>query len=462
MLENKIKVIIFDLDGVLADARDIHYYALNDALKKISDKFVISREEHLSTYDGLSTTKKLELLTKNKNLPSKYYNNIWELKQIYTRSVIKNTFKEDQNLINILSKLKKDGYKLAVASNSIKENIILMLQKLGIYSYFDVVMSNEDVNRVKPSPEIYLRIMIELEAGPREVLILEDSHIGRTSAVNSGAHLCPIIDPKDVTLDKIYSYLNIYNNKERPKWQGGSMNVVIPMAGAGSRFAAAGYTFPKPLIPILNMNSKPMIQLAVENINVDANFIFIVQKEHYEKYNLNTLLNLIKPNCKIITVDKMTEGAACTVLLAEQFINNDSQLFLANSDQFVEWDSNQFFYCMQGDNIDAGLATFKNSHMKWSYAKLGKDGFVEQVAEKNPISDNASVGFYYFRKGSDFCNAAKRMIEKNKRVNNEFYVCPVLNELIEDGKKVKIFEVEKMWSLGTPEDLKYFEENYSK
>ena len=116
-------------------------------------------------------------------------------------------------------------------------------------------------------------------------------------------------------------------------WKSDKMNVVIPMAGAGSRFAQVGYTFPKPLIEI---NGKPMIQVVLENLNIEANYTFIVQKEHYEKYSLQYLLNLIAPKCNIVQVDGITEGAACTTLLAKEFINNDAPLVMANSDQFVE------------------------------------------------------------------------------------------------------------------------------
>lgn len=458
-MSNKIKLICMDLDGVLADARDIHYNSLNFALEEVDPKYCIQRQEHISTYDGLSTKKKLQLLTQNKGLPLEYYGKIWKRKQYYTRNEILK-FEKNERLVAILEKLKNDGYELAVASNSIKENIVTMLEQLGIYNYFTTIFSNEDVNNPKPSPEIYLRVMINMNVGPKETLILEDSHIGRKGALESGAYLCPIVNPDDVTYEKISSYLGMYNNEIKPKWEGGSMNVVIPMAGKGSRFAQAGYTFPKPLIPIHNMGGKPMIQMVAENLNVNARFIYIVQKEHYEQYNLKTLLNLITPNCEIVQVDGVTEGAACTVLLAEKFINNDSQLFIANSDQFVEWDSNEFFYSMQGDHVDAGLATFRDTHIRWSFAKLDQDGFVAEVAEKNPISDIASVGFYWYKHGKDFVSAAKKMIIQNIRVNNEFYVCPVLNEIIKEGKKVKIFNVKKMWGTGTPEDLKYFEENY--
>jgi dTDP-glucose pyrophosphorylase len=229
------------------------------------------------------------------------------------------------------------------------------------------------------------------------------------------------------------------------------------MAGRGSRFEQAGYTFPKPLIDV---NGKPMIQVIAENLNVDATFIYVVQKEHREKYNLDTLLKLITPNCKIVEVDTVTEGAACTTLLAKEYINNDEPLLMANSDQFVEWDSNEFMYKMIEQSVDGGIVTFKSTHPKWSFAKIDDSGYVTEVAEKNPISNIATVGIYYWKTGSDYVKYAEQMIEKNMRINNEFYVCPVFNEAIGDGKKIKTFDVPRMWGLGTPEDLVQFLKYY--
>ena len=230
------------------------------------------------------------------------------------------------------------------------------------------------------------------------------------------------------------------------------MNVLIPMAGAGSRFEKAGYTFPKPLIDV---NGKPMIQLVTENLNIEARHIYIVQKSHYEKYNLQQLLNLISPECVIVQVDGVTEGAACTTLLAKEFINNDEPLVISNSDQVFEWDSNEFMYSMVADEVDGGILTFEATHPKWSFAKLGDDGFVTEVAEKNPISNIATAGVYYFRKGSDYVKYAEQMIERDIRTNNEFYVCPVYNQACEDSQKVKVFHIDRMWGLGTPEDLNH-------
>ena len=235
------------------------------------------------------------------------------------------------------------------------------------------------------------------------------------------------------------------------------MNVLIPMAGAGSRFEQAGYTFPKPLIEV---KGKPMIQLVVDSLNIDARHIFVVQESHYEKYNLKHLLNLISPNCEVVCVNGVTEGAACTTLLAKKFIDNNEPLVFANSDQFLDWDSNEFMYSMEADEIDGGMLTFTATHPKWSFAKLNDDGFVTEVAEKKPISDIATVGVYYWKRGADYVKYAEQMIRENIRVNNEFYVCPVFNEAIKDGKKIKTFHFDGMWGIGTPEDLDIFNKEY--
>ena len=253
--------------------------------------------------------------------------------------------------------------------------------------------------------------MVKAGVSPKETLIVEDSHIGRKAAQESGAYLCPVIDSNDVTYEKIKDHIVSHNEKSnlQPKWQGGKMKVLIPMAGAGSRFAKAGYTFPKPLIEV---KGKPMIQVVTENINIDVQHVYIVQKEHYEKYHLKTLLNLISPGCEIVQVDGLTEGAACTTLLAKEHIDNDYPLLIANSDQFIEWNSNEFMYSMGADSIDGGILTFRSTHPKWSFVELDVNGYVKRVAEKEPISDIATVGLYYWTKGSDYVKYAEQMIKK--------------------------------------------------
>jgi len=453
------KLIIFDLDGVLIDSRDKHYEALNRSISNVDKKYVISWEEHLSLYDGLPTSKKLALLTEKKGLPVDKYQQIWEDKQKSTIDIF-SELNPDQELIKYFRKIQSEDIKIAVASNSIRNTVKIILLKLGILEYIDYFVSNEDVLRNKPFPEMYWKCMTALNAIPKNTVIFEDSHIGRQGAIDSGSILIPVENRYDVNESKINEAIRLLNKIEKTNvpWRSEKMNVLIPMAGSGSRFASAGYTFPKPLIEV---NGKPMIQVVVENLNIEANYIFIVQKEHYEKYNLQYLLNLISPNCKIVQVDGLTEGAACTTLLAKEFINNDEPLLMANSDQFVEWNSNECLYAFNAEEIDGGIVTFEATHPKWSYAKIGTDGFISEVAEKKQISTDATVGIYFWKKGSDYVKYAEQMIEKNIRTNNEFYVCPVFNEAIQDGKKIRAKQIDKMWGIGTPEDLNYFLEHYN-
>ena len=173
-----IKLVVFDLDGVLVDAREIHYEALNQALSQVDEKYVINRQEHLSTYDGLSTTKKLNMLTKNKDLPVDFHNLIWKLKQEKTIDIIDN-FTTDTRICNILKRLKNDGYTIACATNSIRKTAKLQLIRRGFFEHIDFLYSNQDVTKPKPSSEIYLRCMLRANVDPNETIIIEDSHHGR-------------------------------------------------------------------------------------------------------------------------------------------------------------------------------------------------------------------------------------------------------------------------------------------
>jgi hypothetical protein len=228
------------------------------------------------------------------------------------------------------------------------------------------------------------------------------------------------------------------------------INILILMAGAGSRFLNSEYDLPKPLIKI---NNKPMIQAVVENLAIDGKYIYVVQKEHYKKYNLKKILNKITYKCNIVQTEQLTEGAACSALLAKDFINNKTPLLISNCDEILEWNSNDFINQLKSKNADGGIATFKASGNKWSYVKTGKNGIIVKVAEKEEISDDATVGVYYWKHGSDFVKYAEKMIKKNIRVNNEFYVSPVYNEAIVDNKIIYSIPVNNMWGIGTPEDL---------
>ncbi len=238
------------------------------------------------------------------------------------------------------------------------------------------------------------------------------------------------------------------------------LNIVVPMAGRGSRFANAGYTIPKPLIPV---GGKPMIQWVIENVRPAQphRFIFICLAEHLVTYpEVPATLRRLCPGCEIVEVAQVTEGAACTVLLARAFIDNDEPLMIANADQYVRLPIDDYLATMEREQADGLTMTFWADHPKWSYCRMKPDGTVAAVVEKQVVSNEATVGIYNFRRGRDFVRAADAMIAKNLRVNNEFYVAPAYDQLIDEGSKVVIAdtgrEYDGMYGLGTPGDLDFF------
>jgi len=206
-----IKAILFDMDGVLIDARDWHYEALNRALGHFG--YRISRESHLSTFDGLPTRQKLQILTSSRGIPQGLHGFLNDLKQAYTLEISYQRCKPMFNHQYALSRLKKEGYKLAVCSNSVRQTIEAMMKLSSLSTYLDLIMSNQDVEKGKPDPEIYLQTMEILEVEPHECLILEDNVHGIEAAIASGGHLLKIGHPDDVTCQAITNYINEINRK---------------------------------------------------------------------------------------------------------------------------------------------------------------------------------------------------------------------------------------------------------
>jgi|TARA_X000000950_G_C13915534_1_gene660836 dTDP-glucose pyrophosphorylase len=242
------------------------------------------------------------------------------------------------------------------------------------------------------------------------------------------------------------------------------IDIVIPMAGRGSRFVDGGYKKPKPFIDVLG---KTMIENVLSNLKVDnARFILIVRKEHIENFPDTVAKIKNKYNVVFIPIDMVTEGAACTVLFARKYINSNNSLIIANSDQIIDIDIGDFVSDCSERNLDGSILTFKDpqKNKKWSFAKIDSKGLVVEVKEKEPISDIATVGIYMFKKGKFFVENALDMIVRNDRVNNEFYVCPVYNYLINNKKNIGIHNIpfDAMHGIGTPEDLKNFIKKKSK
>lgn len=238
-----------------------------------------------------------------------------------------------------------------------------------------------------------------------------------------------------------------------------TLNIVVPMAGRGARFQQAGFTLPKPLIPVLG---QPMVRVVIDNVRPARRhrFIFLAQREAIDQYGLDRLLRRWAPGCEVFPLEGVTEGAACTVLLAKGLIDNAHPLMIVNSDQYVEVDINDYLAHMERQRADGMIMTMWADHPKWSYVRFGADGLPCEVVEKQVVSNEATVGIYNYRHGADFVAAAERMIAKNLRVNNEFYVAPAYNEMLAGGARLCLYNVGRecagMYGLGTPEDYAKF------
>ena len=235
-----------------------------------------------------------------------------------------------------------------------------------------------------------------------------------------------------------------------------SLNIVIPMAGRGSRFVAAGYDVPKPFIDV---HGRPMIGWVVENLRPsrEHRFIFLCLAEHREHFGA---LEAIAPDAEIIVVDRVTEGAACTVLLARELIDTGAPLMIANSDQWVDMSIDPYLDAAEDPELTGLIMTMRADDPKWSFARLDEDGFVAEVVEKVVVSDEATVGIYNFARGADYVRAADAMIAADERVTGEFYVAPTYNQLIAEGARIGVYNVgdveDGMYGLGTPADLEAF------
>jgi NDP-sugar pyrophosphorylase family protein len=236
------------------------------------------------------------------------------------------------------------------------------------------------------------------------------------------------------------------------------INVVIPMAGLGQRFVAAGYDRPKPFIEV---EGRTLVELVLENMAMPrARYILVARAEHLQSHPAVFERLAATRDVVIVTLSRVTEGAACTVLEAAAHLESDCPLLIANSDQYVEMAIADLVEDARARSLDGSILTFvePGRDPKWSYAAIGPDGLVTRVAEKIAISEHATVGVYYFAHGKAFVAAARRMVAADQRVNGEFYVCPVYNQLLAAGARIGIYDVptERMHGLGTPEDLERF------
>ena len=234
------------------------------------------------------------------------------------------------------------------------------------------------------------------------------------------------------------------------------MNIVMPMAGLGSRFKSDFYKTIKPLIPI---GGKPMIHEVLKSLKLSGKYHFIIRKDQYTP-QLTYVLKKLIPDCNLIYVNKLTDGPASTCLMARNLIDSDEQLIIANSDQVLWWNSDLFQELIKCTDSDGLVVTYDSNSPKNSYARIDKDGFVLEITEKVVISDLALVGIHYWKRGRDFVSSANQMINDKKKSLGEYYVGPTYNYLIQKGARILTYHLSKFQHnpVGTPEDLQKYEE----
>lgn len=229
------------------------------------------------------------------------------------------------------------------------------------------------------------------------------------------------------------------------------MIILIPIAGEAKSFREAGFVFPKPLVEILG---KPMIQWVIDNFRaLDAQFVVVCNDEDIRLYNLDTMLKEVATGCHVLVQERPGQGAACSALLAIEYINKDDELILAGGDQYLDIDVPSVIEQFRASPADAAVITFPSVHPQYSYVRVDENGWVIEAAEKKPISKHATVGVYWYRRGADFVEAAMRMIEKKDMFNDQYYLCPAFNQLILANKRVlnRTIRVEEFVPFGTPE-----------
>ena len=207
------------------------------------------------------------------------------------------------------------------------------------------------------------------------------------------------------------------------------LKIIIPLGGSSELFSSAGYFYPKPLIEI---KGKPMIELVLENpitINQPKEFIFIVKEDECNKFHIDNTLKILSPGSRIVKLKNNTKGGLCSVLMAIDEIQDDDTLLILNGDQVIDKKISDIISFWIERNADAGLVTFKSVHPRWSYARIVNQKVV-QTAEKNPISNNAIAGIYYFKCAQQFFISAFNTIKNDVQLDGKYYISPVINDYI--------------------------------
>ena len=462
----KIEVLIFDLDGVLADLCELHRDLFLESFNRGATQEgtvgpLLSKEVHNELLEGLSTRSKLRAC--RTIFPLATYNDdaVYEDKQRLTmeRLAVHHFPARTQEA---LTWARAQGLRLACYTNSIRATLDLVLDRLGVAALFEATQSNEEVPASKPSPVGYTQLMARMGVPPDRVLIFEDSAPGLAAARGSGATVIQVLDSLDITPQ----FLEHAVAARRP-YSPTKLHLVVPMAGLDSGFAVEGFTLPKPFLPTCQERPESVLwRLVVDNVMPkqeplrSATEVHLVVRADMEA----AIRASAPPGVHVHTVPTLSEGQACTVLTLRDIINCDTPLFICNADQFLGWDADAIYRAAFHPSYDGACVAFYHpspTDLRWSYASLAEDGTLAHIAEKRYVGPWATTGHYAWKRGRDFVEYAEALIAEDSRVANSFYVAPSYALGRSRGQKYRIVPCDGFWGLGNPADYYAFLERYT-
>uniref|UniRef100_A0A6C0D058 Nucleotidyl transferase domain-containing protein n=1 Tax=viral metagenome TaxID=1070528 RepID=A0A6C0D058_9ZZZZ len=458
-LSGKSKVIVFDLDGVLVESKEIHYIALNNAISSIAgDQFIIKRNEHEMIYDGLSTNQKLNILSQQKGLLHELHKKIWNLKQDITLELCKTDISEDKNIILTLTTLKSLGFAISVASNCIRASVIVLLQSIGIFDLIDAFFSNEDVIEPKPAPDIYIKAANAFGVSPTSIIVIEDSTKGFEAATRARANLIKVDGPHEITCEYLIPKIIKY---EKDKID---VNIIFPLAKAPHEFWISGCDINAIEVPLWLADSggMPIIEVIIKNLNtscINPQFIFIVRSSHIKRFNLYSLFPKICEYAKCIIIPvEYTIGAVDSVLYASEYIDNSTPILISDGTVYFNWPESVYgIDSLINQDCEGSILVHQSNDQNWSYVNLNNDNeTVNSVSVRTVTSELACIGVYFWKNGYNFVNDAKKVMSKTTREWGVHYIVEVINESLQHNSKFNAINVPKFWMLRSIQEISQF------
>ena len=466
-LPRRIQLVVFDLDGVLVDSRELHYEALNLAIEQCAGaRYVITRQEHESFYDGLSTNQKLRHMTLAKDLPIEAHKPVWQRKQELTEVLVRERLRPLPHITALVTTLKRLGFPVAVASNCIKSSVQSILDTIGLLPHVDAFFSNEDVARAKPAPDIYARACAAFCVAPANALVVEDTVKGFEAAVTAGCNLLKVVTPADTNLSRVLRAMQELDVEPPP------VTVIVPLAGFSSQAWLAGPESLPNEVPIFlaDAHGVSVLEAAVASIasqRFRMRFIFVVKEEQCAQFKLDSLC--VKAAgyhpASVLKVKGDTLGALVSALEARPLLEPGAPLLLFDGAHCISWGEGSSVDDLLGGSHDGGMTTHFSTDPRWSYVRTNfrtsesSPVFITEVHEKVGVSNTAATGLYFWRRASDFLSAADELLASNARTRGWFFLAPTFNLAISRGAKIEAVPVKTSWSLRSAQEVASFVNN---